>query len=54
MLLRLMSDVSWSVVVRRVFGEQLGDEAPLVVLARAEDERAIGPVLAAARALLEG
>jgi len=33
---------------------QLGDEAPLVVLARAEDERAIGPVLAAARAFLEG
>lgn len=33
---------------------QLGDEAPLVVLARAEDEQAIGPVLAAARAFLEG
>lgn len=33
---------------------QLGDEAPLVVLARAEDEPAIGPVLAAARAFLEG
>ncbi len=33
---------------------QLGDEAPLVVLARAEDAKAIGPVLAAARAFLEG
>jgi hypothetical protein len=33
---------------------QLGDEAPLVVLARADDERAISPVLAAARAFLEG
>ena len=33
---------------------QLGDEAPLVVLARAEDEAAIGTVLAAARAFLEG
>lgn len=33
---------------------QLGDEAPLVVLARAENEQAIGVVLAAARAFLEG
>lgn len=33
---------------------QLGDEAPLVVLARASDERAVGTVLAAARAFLEG
>jgi hypothetical protein len=33
---------------------QLGDEAPLVVLARADDERSIGPVLAVARAFLEG
>jgi len=32
---------------------QLGDEAPLLVLARAEDGPAIGPVLAAARAFLE-
>jgi hypothetical protein len=32
---------------------QLGDEAPLVVLARAEDEAEIRPVLAAARAFLE-
>jgi hypothetical protein len=33
---------------------QLGDEAPLVVLARVEDEPAVGTVLAAARAFLEG
>jgi len=33
---------------------QLGDEAPLVVLARADNERAIAVVLAAARAFLEG
>jgi hypothetical protein len=33
---------------------QLGDEAPLLVLARAENEQAISPVLAAARAFLEG
>jgi len=33
---------------------QLGDEAPLVVLARADTEQSVGRVLAAARAFLEG
>lgn len=33
---------------------QLGDEAPLVVLARAENEYGSGVVLAAAKAFLEG
>jgi len=56
-VVRALAPVYSSAVAARFLrsaNPQLGDEAPLVVLARAEDEKAIGLVLAAARAFLEG